>query len=36
MKHTFSLAAFAMIWNDKKEVLLCLREDMNIWNLPGG
>jgi 8-oxo-dGTP diphosphatase len=25
-----------MIWNDKKEVLLCLREDMNIWNLPGG
>ncbi len=36
MKHTFSLAAFAMIWDDQERILLCLRDDMNIWNLPGG
>ena len=36
MKHTFSLAAFAMIWDTEDRILLCLREDMNIWNLPGG
>ena len=36
MKHTFSLAVFAMIWDDKERILFCLCDDMNIWNLPGG
>lgn len=35
MKHTFSLAAFAMIWDNQDRILLCLRNDMHIWNLPG-
>lgn len=25
-----------MIWDDQERILLCLRDDMNIWNLPGG
>ncbi len=35
MKHTFSVGAFAMIWDDQGRILLCLRNDMHIWNLPG-
>ena len=27
---------FAIILNEKHEVLLCKRTDMDIWNLPGG
>jgi 8-oxo-dGTP pyrophosphatase MutT (NUDIX family) len=36
MKHTFSVAAFAMIWDDQGRILLCLRNDLDLWNLPGG
>ncbi len=32
----FKIGVFAIIFNDKKEVLLCHRRDCNIWNLPGG
>jgi ADP-ribose pyrophosphatase YjhB (NUDIX family) len=32
----FSLGAFAVILNDRREVLLCHRTDMDLWNLPGG
>ena len=27
---------FALIFDDRDRVLLCLRDDLNIWNLPGG
>ena len=33
---TFKLSAFAIIFNDQKEVLLCHRRDHDLWNLPGG
>ena len=36
MKTQFTIGAFAIIENEKKEILLCLREDMNMWNMPGG
>ena len=36
MKHTFSVAAFAMIWDPQGRILLCLRNDLDLWNLPGG
>ncbi len=32
----FTLGAFAIILNDKQEVLLCHRRDYDLWNLPGG
>jgi len=32
----FKVGAFATIFNDKKEVLLCHRRDYDLWNLPGG
>jgi len=35
-QHTFKGGAFAIIFNDKKEVLLCHRTDRDLWNLPGG
>jgi 8-oxo-dGTP diphosphatase len=28
--------AFAAIFNDKRQVLLCHRRDIDAWNLPGG
>jgi 8-oxo-dGTP diphosphatase len=28
--------AFAVIFDDKRRVLLCHRRDMDAWNLPGG
>lgn len=31
-----SIAAFAIIFNDKGQVLLCHRTDQDLWNLPGG
>ena len=27
---------FALIYNEKQELLLCLRSDHELWNLPGG
>jgi 8-oxo-dGTP diphosphatase len=32
----FAIGAFAIIFNDDGEVLLCHRRDMDAWNLPGG
>lgn len=32
----FTIAAFAIIFNDEGSVLLCHRRDMDAWNLPGG
>ena len=32
----FHIGAFAIIFDGRDEALLCLREDLNIWNLPGG
>lgn len=31
----FSIGAFAIILNEKNEVLLCHRRDYDLWNLPG-
>lgn len=28
--------SFAIILNEKKQVLLCMRDDIPLWNLPGG
>lgn len=36
MKQTFTLGAFAIITDSENKILLCLRNDYNIWNLPGG
>lgn len=32
----FSIAAFAIIFNESDQVLLCHRRDKDMWNLPGG
>lgn len=32
----YKISAFAIIFNKKKEVLLCHRRDHDLWNLPGG
>lgn len=32
----FKIGIFAIIFNKKKEVLLCHRRDCDLWNLPGG
>jgi ADP-ribose pyrophosphatase YjhB (NUDIX family) len=32
----FTLAAFAVIFDEQGRVLLCHRRDMDAWNLPGG
>jgi 8-oxo-dGTP diphosphatase len=32
----FNLSAFAVIFNEQGDVLLCHRRDMDVWNLPGG
>ena len=36
MEYGFSLGAFGIIFNKKREVLLCHRRDYDLWNLPGG
>ena len=36
MKNKFTIGAFAIIVNEQDEVLLCLRNDYDLWNLPGG
>jgi ADP-ribose pyrophosphatase YjhB (NUDIX family) len=32
----FTIGAFAIIFDDQNRVLLCHREDLDVWNLPGG
>lgn len=32
----FSIGAFAIIFNEKGQVLLSHRRDIDVWNLPGG
>ncbi len=36
MKHAFTIGAFAILTDAEQRVLLCLRHDYDIWNLPGG
>ncbi len=36
MKQTFTLGAFAIVTDSENRILLCLRTDWNLWNLPGG
>ena len=36
MKAKFSLGAFGIILNENKQVLLCHRRDLDLWNFPGG
>ncbi len=32
----FSIGAFGIIFDEQRRVLLCHREDLDVWNLPGG
>jgi ADP-ribose pyrophosphatase YjhB (NUDIX family) len=32
----FTIGAFAIIFDEQGLVLLCHREDLDVWNLPGG
>ncbi len=32
----FTIGVFAVIFDEKKRVLLCHRTDHDVWNLPGG
>ena len=32
----FKIGVFAIILNEKREILLCHRRDSDFWNLPGG
>ncbi|MFA5023062.1 MAG: NUDIX domain-containing protein [Candidatus Paceibacterota bacterium] len=36
MKQTFTIGVFGIIKDDQNRVLLCLRNDYDLWNLPGG
>lgn len=36
MQQEFKIGVFGIIKNTEDNVLLCLRNDYNIWNLPGG
>jgi len=36
MKQTFTVGAFGIITDEKDRVLLYLRNDYELWNLPGG
>ncbi|MEI8270208.1 MAG: NUDIX domain-containing protein [bacterium] len=36
MKHKFTFGVFAIITNEQNQILLCLRNDSDLWNLPGG
>lgn len=36
MKAQFTIGVFGIICNEQKEVLLCHRQDYDLWNLPGG
>ncbi|MBM3256738.1 MAG: NUDIX domain-containing protein [Candidatus Liptonbacteria bacterium] len=36
MRAQFTIAAFGIIFDEEKRVLLCHRRDYDLWNLPGG
>ncbi len=36
MKTQFIIGVFGIIFNDQNQVLLCHRQDYDLWNLPGG
>jgi ADP-ribose pyrophosphatase YjhB (NUDIX family) len=36
MKQTFTIGVFAIIRDEQNRVLLILRNDYDLWNLPGG
>lgn len=36
MKQSFTVGVFGIIRDKENRVLLCLRNDYNLWNLPGG
>lgn len=36
MPAPFTLGAFAVIFNEQGQVLMCHRRDRDAWNLPGG
>jgi len=36
MKHKNTVGAFGIIINKEEKVLLCHRNDYDLWNLPGG
>jgi ADP-ribose pyrophosphatase YjhB (NUDIX family) len=36
MKSVFTIGVFGIIRDEQNRVLLCLRNDYDLWNLPGG
>ena len=36
MKQPFTIGVFGIIKDEQNRVLLCLRNDYDLWNLPGG
>ena len=36
MRHIFAIGVFGIIQDEDNRILLCLRHDYDIWNLPGG
>ncbi|MFA5994556.1 MAG: NUDIX domain-containing protein, partial [Parcubacteria group bacterium] len=36
MKQAFTIGVFGIIRDEKNRVLLVLRQDYDLWNLPGG
>lgn len=36
MRQKFKIGVFGIIKDSKNRVLLCLRNDYDVWNLPGG
>ena len=36
MKTKFTIGVFGIIFNEQNQVLLCHRQDYDLWNLPGG
>jgi 8-oxo-dGTP diphosphatase len=35
-KPTFTIGAYAVIFDEKNRILFCHRTDYDLWNLPGG
>ena len=36
VRRYFKIGAFAIIFDEQRQVLLCHRTDVDLWNLPGG
>src|SRR5713226_1829882 len=36
IRRYFKVGAFAIIFDEQQQVLLCHRHDADLWNLPGG